>query len=445
MLKTEKNHILAIVCLIIFLLITFPFMITHIPHCDESQNYMAARFMTASNFIDILRSHGHPILWYLIIMPFAKLNFAYPYSILIINYLFTFLALVFMWFKAPFNSALKITITFSFMMVSYFAIIARCYSIGILGLFILAYMFKEQTKRPVLYSIMLALTANTSAIACIGVTGLSFLFIYNVFKEKTNIKRSKINLCLLILFISGIFTAIPHLTYNFHLAAEKYSFEIFFFPLKNNITFITAYIVSIILIIFNGIKSKTKGGVQSVFFILYTLILQLLFMTFVYCCFQQHNYFFLIWLIFAVWIQNSYQTYEINFSQLLYPLIALLLFTPNDLSFKNGSPIVYEYGRIMEKDSSNYDNSVIMFVDNPDNILFQIAPFFINNPSVTLMNGKELYSYEMKWFIPDNDDIKKIVKSIDKPVYIFASKDTDLPQYKLVENYKNTIKIYRVK
>ncbi len=443
MFKIEKNYILMTVCLAFFVLITFPYMITHIPHCDESQNYMAAWFMTISNFMEILKSHGHPILWYLIIMPFAKLNLAYPYSILIINYIFTLASLIFMWLKAPFNNTLKIIVTFSFMMISYFAIVARCYSIGILGLFILAYLFKEQTKKPVIYAIMLVLTANTSAIASIGVSGLSFLFLFNLFKERNNIKKSKIIISLLILFTFGIFCVLPHITYDFHFLAEKESFEMFFFPLKNNLTFICGYITSIILLVVNGLKNRMQR--QSVFFLLYTLTLQLLFMTFVYCCFQHHNYFFLIWLIMTVWIQNSYKPYENGFSQILYVLLALLLFTPNDLSFKHGNPIVYEYGRIMEKDSSKYDNSVIMFVDNPDNILFQIAPFFINNKTVTLMNGNEPYSYVMKWFVPNGEEIQRNIESFNKPVYIFASMQTDLPQYELIENYKDTIKVYKAK
>lgn len=446
MIKVVNKSILPVICLVIFVLITFPYMITHIPHCDESQNYMASYFMNFSNFYDISQSHGHPILWWLILLPFAKFNILYPYPMLIINYLFTLSSLIFMWFKAPFNNVLKIIITFSFMMVSYFAIIARCYSIGILGLFILAYLFKDQTRKPILYAIILSLTANTSAIAAIGVTGLSLLFIFNLLKERYDLKKSKIIISLAILFLSGLFCAFPFFTYNFHFLAEKESFDFFYFPLKYNLTFFISYVFSVIFLIYNGLKSKTRNGKQSVFFLLYTLIVQLLFMSFVYCCFQQHNYFFLIYMIMTIWIQNEDKPFNDKISSYFYILMALLLFTPNDLSFKHGDPVVFEYGKQIEKDSSKFNNSVIMFVDNPDSILFQIAPFFIKNKSVELMNGNEKYSYVMKWFIPTNENIKTNADEIvDKSVYIFATQHTDLSQYELIETIGDKIKIYKVK
>ena len=98
--KSDKIKVLQyftfIIIFIIFVFITFPKMINHIPNQDESQNYMVSYFLNIQNFKDALASHGHAILWYLLIMPFAKTGIFYPYSMLIINYICIFAALIVM-------------------------------------------------------------------------------------------------------------------------------------------------------------------------------------------------------------------------------------------------------------------------------------------------------------------------------------------------------------
>ena len=87
-----------------------------------------------------------------------------------------------------------------------------------------------------------------------------------------------------------------------------------------------------------------------------------------------------------------------------------------------------------------------MFVDNPEFLLFEIGPYLVNNPTITIINGNKEYSYTMYEYVPDYDEIQKIANSFEnKNVYIFANEYTDLPQYELQETYKNKIKIYKVK
>ena len=126
--------------------------------------------------------------------------------------------------------------------------------------------------------------------------------------------------------------------------------------------------------------------------------------------------------------------------------MAIMLFSPLDLSYKHGNAINQEFGKTLQKDSSKYNNSVIMFVDNPEFLLFEIGPYLVNNPTITIINGNKEYSYTMYEYVPDYDEIQKIANSFEnKNVYIFANEYTDLPQYELQETYKNKIKIYKVK
>lgn len=169
--------------LLLFIVLTIPTLIIHFPWYDEAYAYILAQQMDFNNYLIILKHEGHFIIWYLLLLPFAKLNFCYPYPMFIINWLAYFIAIIVMWKKAPFNNILKIIITFSWCSLYYFPIVARCYSIGILGLFILAAMYNNQLKKPILYSIMIVLTAHTSLLATFPTIYLVIIFIYNLYKN----------------------------------------------------------------------------------------------------------------------------------------------------------------------------------------------------------------------------------------------------------------------
>ena len=186
-------------------------------------------------------------------MLFAKTGSFYPYDMLFINYAAFFAALILMWIKAPFSTALKIIITFSYISVTYFAVTARCYSIGILGLFIMAVLYKNQLKRPVLFSIAAGLTANTSAIAAIGASGLILPFLYNLIKNRKETGAKSIIISFFILAASFIFLIIPHthLTYDVTADWSVFCKRVIFDFFQNNIYFTISYFfVFLCLLIF---------------------------------------------------------------------------------------------------------------------------------------------------------------------------------------------------
>ncbi len=94
----SKNYIM-IAALIIFCILTIPKLLNHIPWFDETHAWMQAKNMNFINWAEILREEGHFIIWYLLIMPFAKLKIWFPYSLQFINWIIYFLALIIMWKK----------------------------------------------------------------------------------------------------------------------------------------------------------------------------------------------------------------------------------------------------------------------------------------------------------------------------------------------------------
>ncbi len=193
--NTIKNKPLYIFP-IVFSVITLIVSLLRIPFWDETHAFEIARL----NIFEILymtRIEGHYLLWYLILKPFSSISL-YPYSMLIINWLFCVGAIFVLWIKSPFNNLEKILITFSSPFVFYFAPVARCYSIGIFFLFLICALFKKRYKKYCLFSWLLLICSNTSIMAFIPCFYIWLIYLFQLFKKKSK----KIKTCF-IFFIAN--------------------------------------------------------------------------------------------------------------------------------------------------------------------------------------------------------------------------------------------------
>lgn len=151
-------------------LITLIRIFHHAPWYDEAHAWAIAQDLNIFELFKFLKTEGHTFLWYVLLMPFAKTNFMYPYSMKLLNWVFCFSALLIFWLKAPFNNWVKFFVTFGFPFLAVYSLLARCYAIGILFLFMLISMDKEKLKHPNWYSLLLILLANTSLMGTVPAT-----------------------------------------------------------------------------------------------------------------------------------------------------------------------------------------------------------------------------------------------------------------------------------
>lgn len=443
MTKFIENNKLFLICIILFIIITLPIMLSHHPISDEAQNFMVSYFLTPQNFAELISTNGHPAIWYLVMLPFAKYNICYPYSILIINYLFILSAIIIMWKNAPFDNIFKIIITFAYMNVSYFAVYARCYSIGILGLFLLASLYKTKYKKPLLYAFLLGMTANTSAMAAIPTIALASIFSYGLFfteKELPAIK--KIMSCVILILFAFVFL-FPFIKYSvFSYSNEEIKYFIlgmknFFFPIKENFTFLISFLFVLYYLIFCS-KDKT-----SKFFLLCSTILFMLFIAFIYKCFYYHRLFLLIFIIITIWLQNYTEKYTKLITVLVFSL-TVIFYTPSHLNYWNGDKNIFDFGKLLKTDKLKYGNSVVVI---PDYFFrYEIAPFLILNiPDIKIFGCTQYYDYR---FLDGNNcdynnkNIKELISTTKQDIYMFSK--NKINNYIPTETYKD-IYIYKLK
>lgn len=129
---------------------------------DEADAWLAARDMTPAQLFHWLGGAGTPGLWYLLLMPLAKLGF--PYSAMMLLHAGLAIAVAaLIAFLAPFPRCIKCLTVFSYYFAYEYAVVARSYVLTILLLLLIVISLTRNRKRPLVIGILLFLLFNTNA------------------------------------------------------------------------------------------------------------------------------------------------------------------------------------------------------------------------------------------------------------------------------------------
>ena len=414
----SNSNKLIILVFVLYVLFTIPVLLQHMPWFDEVHAWYLAKFMTLTNYREILSAEGHPILWFLCIMPFAKLlPHTYPYSMLIINYLFCIFALFILWKKSNFNLLIKLSITFSPLFIYYFPIVARGYSLGILGLFILSGMYNEKTKYPILYSCIIAIVMHTNIIVCIAASYFLFIFCYELYRDKQILQKNKY-FAFGILIFSLILLVAPFINGYGDDASRLYG--------KPSLTYFINFFSDVyLLILIPCYIWLCKNSKRTLSFLLYTTSLNII----LYSCFYSgrahHFIFFIIYLIIGVWIAEK----QIQ-NKLFTALFCLLILIPYNWKMQ----YCYYWNEIQSHtfiDGLNNDtllDNKILYVDKD---FLPIVPYIKSN--ITVKNGCTFddFNYKNISLFCDVQIVKSnnLFKEADEVYYLTYDKLDNIKPY----------------
>ena len=312
-LKKHFNLILAIIVFLIFITVTLKSCFFSNRMCweDEAHFWTIVQNLSVTEIFRLMKVEGHMMLWYLVVMPFAKLHIPYPYPMIALNWAFCLGALLIMWKKAPFNPLIKAMIVLSPAFISLYAVHARCYSIGVFFLFAACALYTQRLKRPYLYFLMLFLAANTSFQGLLGASALGLVFLFELYKEAWfDRKKLIIPLCITLF---TIFTGIMFYFQLFGAAVPDYEQEAkvmidVFTPIKAFLGTIKIYDVSMVLqivalrILFIVAAILMFKRWKALFIYLFPCITSLIFFMGTYSPRLWHTLFFLVYFIVAYWI-----------------------------------------------------------------------------------------------------------------------------------------------
>jgi len=146
------------------------------PNYDEAHAWNIARHLSTAEIFTVRKTEGHPFLWYYLLMPLAKANLLYPYSLYFLNLLLVIGAFYLLYRYAPFPAYVKYLITLSAPFLQLYAGFARSYTLSVFLLFSLLSFYPSRQKHPVFYLFLLLLLANTNLMGFWTAFPLGFIY-----------------------------------------------------------------------------------------------------------------------------------------------------------------------------------------------------------------------------------------------------------------------------
>ena len=352
------------ICIFIWCTITLIRVFFHQPWLDESNAWEIARNLQIGNFFESVKYEGHFFIWYILLMPFAKLDFGYPYSMLMLNWLFCFGAVVILWKYAPFNNFLKTLITFSFPFLACYPVIARCYSVGILLLFILTALYKNRLKYPIIYSLLIVITANTSFVAIFGAIIFGFYLLYDLCKSKD---KKNFCICCVIAVICSVWVICQILNFDSSQLPYAKAVGLNLNTMLSTFVLLNPIVNAVLLTVFGiGFLICLNSNKRIFYYIIFVFagILGVFKMT--YSGDFWHYYFLYVYLISGCWIALENNKISDLCKKFLIGLLCFLSFLlifdfRNEISvFNSNSKSVADYIKEHKNDCSIFINKVFL-------------------------------------------------------------------------------------
>lgn len=173
-----------VITLIIYLLGVCTISFFHEPWFDEAQAWAIARSGSLKEILfEIPHYEGHPPLWDLILLPFAKLGAPYELSLAIVNIFFMTLAVAVLLFKSPFPKLIRCLLPFNFFLFYQYGVISRPYCIFVLAIFLAAVCYKNRNEHHLKYLLCLALMCAVHSYGIMIAGGLCIVWLIEIFIE----------------------------------------------------------------------------------------------------------------------------------------------------------------------------------------------------------------------------------------------------------------------
>ena len=156
----------------------------YLPWEDEGRAWTAARYFGLYDLIfHILRYEGHPPLWYLILVPLAKLHFPFVY-INLVSAAFGLAGIYVLLRHSPFPIYIRALLPFGFALAYEYAVVARSYCLFPLLGFLIAKEYRSAPRKPVRMAILLALLANLSLHGTIVACTFGLSYGWELYRER---------------------------------------------------------------------------------------------------------------------------------------------------------------------------------------------------------------------------------------------------------------------
>lgn len=227
--KELKINSVNILITLVYFLMHLYILSNHEMWRDEAQAWTIVKNTSFIELFKLLRVEGHPILWFLVIMPFVKIGFPFKYFGILSLAIMTLSVYIFLK-KSPFPVTVSIFILFCSPFFYYNAVISRVYCLCVLLTVLICIYFKNRFDKPILYLLLVSLLLQTQIKISGLVIGLCLEYAYEAMK-----RNKKLLKYLFIPFTSFILLIIELLPFGEYKQASSSGIESFTFDTKAKI------------------------------------------------------------------------------------------------------------------------------------------------------------------------------------------------------------------
>lgn len=432
------------VLFVIFIIITLIVTLKHEAWRDEAQSWLIAKNLSLFEMFNQLKYEGHPFLYYLIIMPFAKFGLPYK-SINIISWIFGCLSTLIILYKLPLNKSLKVAIIFSAPMIYLYTAFGRSYSLLMFLICYLSLIYNHREKYPILYGISLLMITNTH-ILCFGfVLALLSLDFYDLMRKRNDKRLLKSIIIAVMGIIILLVQFIPSLN-QLNSGVNGFANMSFFgrikyfiiFPFHFGVILTNNYILGAIFIIFFFYFCLILISDNKIFYI---LVVSVLFFDFVHAFVYQLGFQHLPILIFIlIFCYVCYCEKNNCFAKLKVCFLFVLL-----------STIPYSFMLVYNDCKYNWSNSLEMAKYIENNIASEskilctndarctaIIPYLSSNYKFFSFYNEKKFSF-VTWSSDRNLDrscldLTNLIQKYDYVIYVLEYCDLEVEE--LINNNK---------
>ena len=184
----------------------------HEPWHDEAQAWLIARDDSLWHLLTYTTHwEGHPPLWHLCLMPFAKLGVSFPLGLKAVNIFFCSVGMFFLIIKSPLPWLLRFGVPFTYFCFYQFGIVNRTYSLLMAAIFVAAYYYHQRMQKSFHLALTLVIMSGAQAYGMMIAIGIAIVWTLEILKENVgkmriynNRNARAVSVFLLLTFLFGL-------------------------------------------------------------------------------------------------------------------------------------------------------------------------------------------------------------------------------------------------
>ena len=197
----------------LFVLLVSAVSFFHEPWYDEAQAWQIARCASVKDILfDVPHYEGHPPLWHLLLVPFAKSGMPYNFSLSLVNIIFISAAVWVLIFRTKLPDMMKVTLPFTYFIFYQYGVVSRPYSLMALAVLLCAAFYGSKEEKPLRMVLSLMLLCASSAYGIVYAFLICFSWLIEMMKGKSfgaflkELVKSRTFYCLLLLTAFAVIT-----------------------------------------------------------------------------------------------------------------------------------------------------------------------------------------------------------------------------------------------